>query len=451
MTASIDGIVSGLGTSDLIAQLMRVERQPQVQLQRKRDTAQKVLDAYRSLNTRFSAIRDAAKALGTATGWELAKATSSDAARVSAQATAGAKPGSITFTVDQLAAAAASVSSGTVSSTGDAVTTSATVFVTKGATTTEVSVGDGSLASVVSGINTAKIGVTATAVQVEPGKYKLQLESTTTGADTDISVDDGAGGNPFASSTLGSVGQLRAGADAKLQVGGPSGYTVTRSSNTISDLLAGVTMTLTKADPATSVTVDVAADAEGLADRVGKLVDTLNAALGEMKSTTAYNAETKKGGVLLGESLVRRLRGDLVLAATDEVPGAALNSPSAAGLSVKADGTLGFDRAKFLDAYAKDPGAVEDVVGSGTGSAAGMAARVAALAQGAVDAGTGLLPSAVEGRQSEVRSLDRRIAEMDVRLADREQRLRLHFNSMEAALGRLRQQGDWLAAQLTRL
>lgn len=249
MASSIDGIVSGLSTGDLIAQLMRVERQPQLRLEAKRNQVNAVLDAYRNLNTKFAAVRDAAAKLTGAAGWDLAKATSSDTTRVTAKAAAGADPASLTFTVNQLAQAGSAISSGTVASTSDVVTGLTSIRVTKGSTSTTVNLADGKLSTVISAINNAGIGVTASAVQVDSGSYKLQLTSTTTGADTNVSVDDGAGGNPFASSTLGTMGTLTTAQDAKLQVGGTGGYTVTRSSNTITDLLDGVTLTLLKADP----------------------------------------------------------------------------------------------------------------------------------------------------------------------------------------------------------
>ena len=103
---------------------------------------------------------------------------------------------------------------------------------------------------------------------------------------------------------------LVSGADAVLRVGGngdgTGGYSIQRASNTFSDVLEGVTITLTKADPATEVTVGVAADTGAIADRVSKLVDAVNAAVTGMAKQQAYDPDTKTAGPLLGDLLVRR-------------------------------------------------------------------------------------------------------------------------------------------------
>lgn len=442
MTASLDGLVSGLSTAQLISQLMMVERQPQVRLQSRADGVQKAMDAYRSISTRLKAVGDAAAALDESADWRVVKATSSDPTRVGVTATAAAT-GTLTFSVERLAAAGSAISSGTVAATTDVVTSAASIDVVKGGVRTSVAVGGGTLAEVVKGINDADAGVTATAVQVAPGSYRLQLTSTTTGAGTAVTVDDGAGGNPFASSTLGGMSQLTAAADAEIRVGGAGGYSVTRSTNTISDLLDGVSINLLKAEPGVDVTVDVAADPAALADKVQKLVDAVNASLSELKRVSGYDAASKRASVLTGDPLVRRLQQDLVRAATDAVATSSLGSPGLAGVSVGKDGTLAFDKAKFTKAYESDAGAVEAALGSG-----GVASRLKDLSSAATATGTGSLPVAITGREDSLRGLEKSIDSWDVRLADRERALRLQFTSLETALSRMQSQGQWLSGQI---
>ena len=60
---SVDGLISGLDTTALITQLMQLEKQPQVRLQTKKAAAQRAVTAYQDLNTRFSSLRDAGRAL----------------------------------------------------------------------------------------------------------------------------------------------------------------------------------------------------------------------------------------------------------------------------------------------------------------------------------------------------------------------------------------------------
>lgn len=445
--AAVDGLVTGMNTADIIRQLMQLERQPQTRLKTQSNVAQRTIDAYRSVNALFLQLKTATEALTTGSGWSRTKATSSDPARVTATAAAGAATGSLTFTVDRLAAAGVSASAGTVTGTATVVAPAAgTIRLTKGTTATLVAVGDGTLAGVVRAINDAGAGVTATAVQVTPGEYKLQLTSTTTGAGTTLSLDDGAGGNPFAASTLGAVGQLLPGQDAELQVGGPAGYRVTRASNTISDLIGGVTLTLSKADAATTLTVDVAGDAAGTADAVAKMVDSVNAALADIRKHTAYDTALKRPALLTGDGLLRGLQQQALGAAT----GGGL-----AGVSVTREGTLSFDRTAFLDRYAADPAGTRAMLG-GTTADPGVAERLRAVADQATRSasalgGPGLLTSAIAGNEEAIRGLTSSIASWDARLTQREAKLRRQFATLETALGKIQQQGQWLAGQIAGL
>lgn len=197
--------------------------------------------------------------------------------------------------------------------------------------------------------------------------------------------------------------------------------------------------------------MDVTADAEGIADQVAKMVDAANAAAGEIKRLTGYDATNKKGGVLLGDSVVRRLQQDLAQAVGNAVGNNTIASPSLAGVEVSRDGSYTFDRAKFLEQYGKNPAAVEGLLGKGTTDDPGVAGRLEALGKAAVLTGTGRLTTAIAGREDEVRGLGQRIGEWDARLELRERTLRRQFTAMETALGQMRQQSQWLAAQIAGL
>ena len=103
---SVDGLISGLGTSDVINQLLQLERQPQVRLQSQQKALATTTSAYQGLNTRFDAVLQAATALATAdsTAWSGMKATSSNPTSLAATARAGAVTADLTVSVERLAA-----------------------------------------------------------------------------------------------------------------------------------------------------------------------------------------------------------------------------------------------------------------------------------------------------------------------------------------------------------
>src|SRR5205823_14569760 len=104
-TTSVDGLVSGLNTSDIITKLMTLERQPQDALKTQLASLQARIKAYQSINTKVGSLNDAASDLAGPTGWKVFAATSSAPTAVTASAASTAGVGSLSFTVDQMAAA----------------------------------------------------------------------------------------------------------------------------------------------------------------------------------------------------------------------------------------------------------------------------------------------------------------------------------------------------------
>ncbi len=449
--ASIDGLASGLNTSEIIGQLMQLERRGQVRLKDQQRQTETAITALRALNTKFQSLGTAARAMNTTSGWSAMTSTSSDPARVRVAASSGAEAGEVSFTVTQRATAEVWKTSGTTSATTDVVVAAGTsLTLTKDGVATSIATGDGTLDALVRAVNDAGSGVKATAVQVSPGAYALQLTSTTTGT-TSISLTDAAGVDPFSGGALTSLDLVTDGSDAVLQVGvaadGTGGYQVTRKSNTIKDLLTGTTIDLLQQSSTAVVTVRTAADSAAVADNVAKMVDAVNAALGEIMRTGSYDSATKKTGVLHGDSAIRSLRAGVAQAVT----GTSDSSHGLVGVSVQRDGTIAFDRAKFLAALEKDPAAVQSVLGEG-----GLASRLVAVAEGAsrssaATGGPGIITAAISSRERSVAALRQDITEWDQRLELREERLRAQFGSLEKALSAAQSQGQWLAGQIASL
>ncbi len=213
-----------------------------------------------------------------------------------------------------------------------------------------VAVGDGSLAVVVANINAAGAGLVASAVQVGTNAYRLQIAANATGAGTGPNIaasEFGAG--------LGGFVDLSTATDAMITVGsGPGSYQVTSATNTVANLLPGITATL-KTTTASAVTITASRDSGALADRVQKVVDAYNATKQAIDAATKYNAETKQASILTGDSVLRRILSEASRAISDAAPWATPGNASAAGVSVDRTGVYSFDRSKFTAAFDADP------------------------------------------------------------------------------------------------
>ena len=343
---SVSGAASGLDTASLINSLVAVEGQQQQVLSTRQTTARRAADAYASLITSLTGLADQARSVATTTDWS-GSSVSSSSTSVSVKAT-GTADSTLSFDVTRLAVAHAVISAESVAAKSTPVASGPLTLTRPDGSTTSIGVGDGSLASVVSAINGAKVDLVATAVRTGAGAYLLQIAATRTGADTGFTLDglDGFTG----------LNVLSQAADAELTIGTDplSAFQVSSASNTFADLLDGVSFTVGKVEAGVTVTSQV--DGGTVADDIAKLVDSANSVLANLARQTATSTGTaNSAGALAGESSVRRLTQRILSTA---------GGAGAPGVQLTRDGKLSFDRAAFLTAFSNDPAAVADAFGA---------------------------------------------------------------------------------------
>jgi flagellar hook-associated protein 2 len=423
-----------MNTTQVIAQLMQVAAQPQTDLKTQVAKENTVLSAYQSVNTRLAALRTAAEAftapsalIPTNPTWQSVKASSSSTAVV-ATASAGAAPGTFTFDVTGLAKAQVTTARVDPSSP---ITTGGGLDFMVGSTPTHVDVATDTPQGVADAINGAKLGVTAAVLTTTQGTV-LQLT--------------GATGTAHAFSVAGlSVGtsDIASAADAEITVGDPTttGYTVTSSTNTFSNVMPNVTLNVSQL--ATGVAVNVVSDTDAIADKMQTMVDAANAALSQIKSQTSYNAATKSGGPLMGNYTLRNIQSGALSAVGNGLAG--YGDFKKFGVQLTRDGTLTFDRATFTTAYSADPAGVQGAV------ADGLAKQLDTVTKAATDPLTGSLTTAIQSGNNQVRDLNGQISHWTVRLSARQAAYQRQFTNLEVALGKMKNQSSWLSGQISGL
>jgi flagellar hook-associated protein 2 len=437
--SAVDGLVTGMSTSTVIAQLMKVEGAPQQALKDKVSKQEKITQAYQTVNSKLVSLKSLAESLTKDDLWKSTRATSSSDAVV-ASSTAGAATGSLSFNVTQLARAQVSVVA--IPASGQ-VTAGNGIDITVAGQAKHVDVTTDTPQGVADAINAANIGLRAAVITTDGGT-KLQLSSTKTGQTNAFAVTSGL---PNAQVDVATA------LDAKITAGDPNSpaYTVSSSTNTFSSLMNGVTLTATKLQ--NGVTVSVGADVNAVADKVKGMVDATNAALSEIASQTAYNATLKKGGTLAGDYTVRQITGNLLSAVSTGQKD--YGSFKQVGISLDRAGQLTFDRAAFVKAYEADPEKVKAALGgpvvNNDKTTAGVATTLMNVAEAATNSTKGSITMAIQGGDTLTRTLNKQIAEWDVRLTSRQQALQRQFSSLEVGLGKMRDKSNWLAGQLAGL
>jgi len=439
--STVDGLVSGLKTTDLISQLMRIEAIPKQRLQIQANRQASDIKAYQLVASALKKLDDAAASLAKPATWSAFTATTAGTS-LTATARTGAPTGTTDITVVSLATAARWTATGV----GDRTLDDATAFggpitITKAdGTSTSVTPLSGSMRDVMAAVNGGPdLGVKAVAVRVSADTYRLQLVASATGTaagDLDIT---GLGGlvDTLASNATWTV----------------NGVEASSSTNTVTDLVSGIDVTLTQVGTSS---VMVGKDTEASGKSVEALVTAVNDALAEIKKQTLTAPDATARGPLSSDSMVRSLTARVLRSVTDLVGSA---GAAAMGIQSTRDGTITLDKEKLTAALTADPAAVRAVfapppVKDAQGKdvpAGGIADRLRAVVMSATDGGTGFITSAIQGRETTKRDLETQIISWERRLELRQSSLQKQFSGLEVALGRIQAQGNWLSGQLASL
>lgn len=467
VSMGIDGLASGLDTTSIITNLMKIEAQPQDLLKTQLSTAQAKATAYRAVNTRFDALRSAAEAL-SGTSLTAARTASSSVSSVTATASSSAVTGSsVSFRVEQLATAKQITSqTAWTSASAPARQTDAKpawpikVLDSSGATVGTIDLpADATLTDAVSAINGSGFGVHATIIQLGANEFRLQVASDATGAAgarTLLSAGETAasGSDPGTAETGFLV--TRPATNARITLEGAGGLAVESSTNTFQNVPNGVSLTVSKADTSQVATVTVGGDTSGTTAKVRAMVDAANSALGLIKSYTV-SAAGAATATLQGDQALVTLSGQLLSSISSAIGG---KSASAVGLQLSKDGTITFDATAFAAKLDSDPDLVTRMISGTPASTAGgvttpatpgIAGAIAALAKTASDTSTGTLVMLAKGRDTLANTLQDRIDDFDIRLDARRATLTKQFTALETALNTIKNQSSWLSSQIGQL
>ncbi len=240
------------------------------------------------------------------------------------------------------------------------------------------------LAGIRDAINDADAGVTASIIN-DGTTNRLVLASKTSGSVGAIGVtvtDNGGAGippaPPYALSSLASASLVttQAADNANLTI---NGIAITRSTNTISDAIDGLTLNLAKGTLATpgTATVTVAKNTGAVTSAVNAFVKAYNDAIGQIKSMTAYDAANKKASVLTGDSTARSIQSQLSNLVQANITGIAggISRLSDIGIALQKDGTLTTDSSKLSAALADPDKDVASLFTQTTSGNQGIAVR----------------------------------------------------------------------------
>lgn len=393
---------TNLDINGIVSQLMAVERQPINKLNVKEASYQTKLSAYGSINGAVASFQTAMQGLSSEIKFTKLDAISSDDTILSATASSIAVAGTYSLEVTSLAQAQKLVAVGQSSSTaaiGDGTKTTITFdFGTinggtldpttkkytgvtsftsngNGAKSITIDSSNNSLQGIRDAINAAKIGVTATIINDGgTSPYRLVLSSDNNGASNSLKISvsgDTNLANLLAHDPAGTqnLTENATATNANFKVNGVS---VSKASNSVTDVIQGVTLNLKKVTTA-PISVTVSHDKASVNKSISSFVKAYNDLAKTLKDISAYNPATKQGGILQGDSTVRSLQSQLRNALISPVVGTSgkLTTLSQIGITFQKDGSLGIDNTKLNNAITNNIGDIASLfapVGKGTDS-----------------------------------------------------------------------------------
>lgn len=458
-TISFGGLGNGLDFGRVVDQLVKVAQQPVDRLTKKRTDLNAKLTDLSTVSTKVAAVRSAAEALRLSTSFDKTTVSVSDPTVLSASASSSGVTGAYRIRVVQLAQ-----SHQIVSKAAKAVSSETADIVGGGSATFTFKVGSGANHTVTLGstatltdlrdrINDLGVGVTAsvinTGTEATPS-YRLALSSNATGGDKAITiVADDTDLDFVNGSGSGGIDTLSAAQNAEIQIGDQSldPLTVERSSNTISDAIPGLSLTLTKTTGTETVHVSLSRDANAIKTNVKSLATAYNEVVKFINERTAYNVTTKQGGVFFNESSVRTVIAQLGTALSSSVSGATTyTNVGQIGFKTERDGTLTVDDGRLTAALSENYSAVKTLFAN-QGAETGLAQAVVSAVDALNDVVGGALTLRKKGLTSEIGRVGNDIARQEDALNRYEERLRRQFAALDGLLRQLQGQSSFLQSQ----
>jgi flagellar hook-associated protein 2 len=389
-TISSPGLGSGLDIGGIVSQLVAAEGQPaSFRLDRREAEYQAKISALGSLKSSLSDVQSALGGLTAFGDFQGRTASSGDTSIFTLTATADAAPSSYAISVEKLAQSQ-KLSSGPYTDTTNTVTGGAggtltfrfgtydgasfTVNADKATGSVTIDPAKSSLQEIRNAVNEADIGVTANIINDGSG-YHLVFVSDDSGAANSLEIsvtdDDGndtdsAGLSLFAYDPTAGVGSGKnmtenvKAQDAELYI---DGLLVKSADNQVNSAIEGLTIDLLSASPGKNVTASITEDTATITNNVDGFVSKYNKFIDSVNSLSSFNAETGEAGILLGNSVLRTVTGQVRGILSSAVSGldGAYRSLADLGITTQSGGTLAIDKTKLEAALASDPDAVAKV------------------------------------------------------------------------------------------
>lgn len=441
---SIFGTQSGFDSASVVQKLIALQARPidlkLAQLQVKETQ----LNAFQNLRDELQTFQSALNGTGSINQFNVTSANFTVTAGVgsvlSVSTTGAAAPGTHNITVNSLAQQGTVLSDTGYNATTDIIpmfnditVAGHFVEVVVGGAITEIAISaTPTVQDVVDAINASAADVTAAIIDdgSAGNPLRIQIQSNQPGAANTVTSRIFHRHFDATEHQEEAFSQTQAATDASVTV---DGTTFTRTTNSINDIITGVTLNL---ESLGSGILNLATDNAAITANIKDFVDAFNKLTGFIDEQTEFNSETFSTGVLFGNSSVQGLESSLRRIATGQVTGLAGNFEflSQIGITTQNDGTLAIDEVKLGQALNADSTNVVELFTSANGIVNQLNTKVSLLLDSSQQ---GPLSAELDSLTESIDDLNDTLLRMDERLELFEKKIRQEFINLEIILGRL--------------
>ncbi len=440
---SVSGLASGLNTSSIIAALMSAEREPVTHLtaEQSKLTAEQV--QLQSLQSGIQQLGSAVSEFDVPSLFEGSQAaTSSEPSRVAAATTGGAGIGGYEVEVTQLANSAQRTFTFSSPRAEQTITIEGREYKLAAL---------GSAQELANAINSDTKGTTYAAV-LSSGAIVLSSRATGNTGGEFIKVSDPGG------ALSEQTGAAKEGKNAEFTVDGVAG---TSSSNTVTEAIPGVTLTLNGLTSTGPVTISVQPPGPNVAAieaQVQAFVKMYNSTVSAIEqqltakipakpdpnepAAGALFGDTELTGVLdsMREAMYEPIAGLTGPASPFDI-GISTGAPTGGGATSQSalEGQLTIESAKLGEALRSNPVGVKQMLEQWSEKIQGV--LTAAGGPG------GTMEARINGDAAQITQLSTQISQMNSILAEREKALQATYAKLEGVISKSTAQGDWLTQQ----
>ena len=377
------GAGSGLLTSELVDKIVAAEREStDLRLNAKRGELDAKISAFGGIRTTLDALQTAAQALSTSDGFLSNTVSSSNPNALVATAQANAEPGVHTVEVLSLARAHTLVT-GSYEDV-ETVVGDGTLDIRFGTTTfasgnydsfTEneslagfsitIDENNNTLGGIRDAINASGAPVNASIVNNGSG-YVLALSSSETGVDRSLEITVTEGGTAGLSDLAFNAGASTAGVNLTQTVAADDaavnvdGILIRRSSNTLDEVITGVTINALSLNSGSPATLSIAQDQEAIESNLQAFVDAFNDAKALSDELTAFDEDSGNGSLLIGDATLRGISNQMrrfIGGVVNDLTSSSVRSLGDLGITTNQNAGffLSFDSGTFREALTNSP------------------------------------------------------------------------------------------------